>query len=60
MQNNLRMLQPFRLKRGQNAEISNTNHALPTHSKCTLWYDDMELENPTNVPLKLYKLWKIK
>ena len=54
------MLQPFRLKSGQNAEISNTNHGLPTHSKSTLWYYDMDLENPANVPLKLYKLWKIK
>ena len=42
-QNNLRTLHPFRMKSGQNSEISHTNHILPRRFQDPFLYYDMDL-----------------
>ena len=54
--NNLGVPHHFRLKNGQNAEISHTNHILPRRFQGAFLYYDMELRNPTEISLKLHKL----
>ena len=59
-QHNLGTPHPFRMKSGQNAAIGHTNDILPRYFQGAFWHYDMDLQNPTAIPLKPYKLWEVK
>ena len=53
------MPQRFRLKSGQNEEISHANHIPQWCFQGTFWHHGINLQNSTKISLKLHKLWEI-